>query len=185
MHSRSRHSSQRGGVGLSYDPATLKCGDVLLMVRAHPLDSLSGIVDAGISASTVNPFEHSALVVEEDGSLVLVEALLHVAVSPLDKYVSNGWRLSPTHLSAAKAQILSQAALSKVGQFYGIGMVWQDFLRDDLHLDIHPRIDPRHLDCSGLVVWAFQQAGKILTEAPVPSPADLSYSPILRGRRPW
>ncbi len=170
---------------MSYDPTTLKCGDVLLMIRSHPLDSLPGIIDAGISASTVNPFEHSALVVEQNRRLVLVEALLHVTLSPLDKYTSNGWRFSPAKLSAATAQALSHAALSKVGQMYGFSMIWQDFLRDDIHIDIHPRLDPRHLDCSGLVVWAFEQVGRKLTEAPAPSPADLSYSPALRGPRPW
>lgn len=171
---------------MSYSPASLRVGDVLLMVRDHPLDSWSGLIDTGISTSTVNPFEHSALVVEQNGSLVLVEALLHVTVSPLDKYTANGWALSPTNGSGrAHSQALSHAALSKVGQFYGFSMVWQDFLRDDIHIDIHPRIDPHHLDCSGLVMWAFQQIGLTLTLAPVPSPADLSYSPILQGPRPW
>ena len=170
---------------MSYNPTSLKVGDVLLMIRSHPIDSLPGLIDAGISTSTVNPFEHSALVVEQAGSLVLVEALLHVTVSPLDKYTQNGWAFSPTKWSSAHSQVVSQAALSKVGQFYGFSMVWQDFLRDDIHVDIHPRMDPHHLDCSGLVVWAFQQTGLTLTLAPVPSPADLSYSPILQGPRPW
>ncbi len=170
---------------MSYDPVSLHPGDVLLMVRSRPLDSLPGVIDAGISVSTVNPFEHSAMVIEKNGTFVLVEALLHITISPLDKYVSNGWPLSPTNWTAAKTTALSHAAHSKIGQIYGFSMVWQDFLRDDLHIDIHPRLDPRHLDCSGFVVWAFRQAGVTLTEAPVPSPADLSYSPILRGPRPW
>ena len=169
---------------MAYRVQDVRCGTILLMERHHPLLSGPGALDTGITVSTVNPFDHSALVVVQEGALVIVEALLHVTVSPLDKYVTDGWAFS-VPLTGTQEAALSHAALSKVGQCYGVAMVWQDFLRDDLHVDVHPRLDPYHLDCSGLVVWSFAQAGVVLTHAPVPSPADLSYSPVPQGIRPW
>lgn len=169
---------------MSYNPATLHCGDVLLMTRHSPLWAPAGALDGGITVSTVNPFDHSAVVVEKDGQLVIVEALWHVTVSPLDKYALDGWAYH-TPLTPEQQAILSQVALSKVGQRYGVIQVLESFLRDDIHIDLHPALDPRHLDCSGLCAWTFQQAGYPLTYAPVPSPADLSYSPLLLGPRPW
>ena len=169
---------------MSYNPATLHCGDVLLMTRHSPLWTPAGALDAGIAVSTVNPFDHAACVVEQDGQLVIVEALWHVTISPIDKYALDGWAYHPA-ITPEQQTALSQAALSKVGQRYGVIQVLESFLRDDIHIDLHPVLDPRHLDCSGLVVWAFHQARYRLTYAPVPSPADLSYSPLLRGPRPW
>lgn len=169
---------------MSYDPTTLQCGDVLLMVRHSPLWTPDGLLDAGIAVSTVNPFDHSALAVEQNGQLVIVEALWHVTVSPLDKYALDGWAFH-THLTPVQQTQLSQAALSTVGQRYGVVQVLESFLRDDIHVDLHPVLDPQHLDCSGLVNWAFQQAGYAITQASVPSPADLSYSVALAGNRPW
>lgn len=142
------------------------------------------LLDDGIAISTVNPFTHSALVVEQDGQLVIVEALWHVTVSPLDKYAATGWRFR-TDLTPTQQGVLSNAALSKVGQLYGVASLWVGFLRDDLKIDIHPKLDPQHMDCSELVHWAFLQAGHRLTYAPRPSPADLSYSPRGHGPRPW
>lgn len=167
-----------------YTPERLQCGDVLLMTRHSALWTPDGLLDEGIAVSTVNPFDHSALVVEQNGQLVIVEALWHVTVSPVDKYTLDGWAYH-TNLTPEQQASLSHAALSKVGQRYGVIQVLESFLRDDIHIDLHPVLDPQHLDCSGLVHWAFQQVGYAITHAPVPSPADLSYSVALDGKRPW
>lgn len=169
---------------MAYDPASLAPGDVILCLPPPHEPLWDRVLDDGIAISTVNPFTHSALVVAQHDQCIIVEALFRVTMSPCDKYRANGW-LYHVDLTPAQRQALSQAALRKVGQLYGASMVWQDFLRDDLHLDIHPRLDPRHLDCSGFVAYCFAAAGVTLTYAPAPSPADLSYSPLLLGPRPW
>lgn len=169
---------------MGYAVGDLRCGDLLLMQRHTPILSANGLLDVGITVSTVNPFDHAAVVVRQNGRLVVVEALWHVAVSPLDKYTADGTIFRP-HLTPPQQRTLSAALLSKVGQRYGLSMVWDDLLRDDLHIDVHPRLDPRHLDCSGLAVWGYSQADYPTTYAPVPSPADLSYSAAFTAQRPW
>lgn len=167
-----------------YTPDEVHCGDVILVVPKIHQALWDKVLNEGIQISTVNPFAHAAMVVRHHNQLTIAEALFRITLSPVDKYAQNGWRFS-TSLSTVQEEHLSRAAITKVGQLYGASMVWEDFLRDDIHLDIHPKLDPRHLDCSGYVWWAFQQAGEVLTYAPVPSPADLSYSPRLHGPRPW
>ena len=169
---------------MAYHAATLPGPGVLLMTSPKTEPLWDRLLDDGIAVSTVNPFTHSALVVGQPGRLRIVEALFRVTESPLDKYEATGWYypLSPT---ASQSRMLEATAMDHMGQLYGASMVWQDFVRDDLHIDIHPRIDPAHLDCSGLVCLCCVQAGMPLTRAPVPSPADVSYSIRLPGPRPW
>ncbi len=169
---------------MAYRVEDLQCGDVLAMTRHSPLYTPDGALDTGITVSTVNPFDHTAIVVEQDGQLVIVEALWHVTISPLDKYVEDGWILRP-RLTPDQDRLVSAAALSKVGQRYGIKPVLEDFLRDDLHWAVHTRIDPHHMDCSELVCWSLLQGGYRVTYAPDPSPADVSYSVAFDGPRPW
>lgn len=170
---------------MAYAVDQLLCGDLLLMRRANPVLSPDGLLDAGITASTVNPFEHAACVVSQNGRLVIVEALWHVTISPGDKYTANGTIFRPVAINVTQQRLFSEALLAKVGQRYGLSMVWDDFLRDDLHVDVHPRLDPKHLDCSGLADYGYQEAGYRVTYAPVPSPADLSYSVAFTADRPW
>lgn len=169
---------------MAYAVDQLQCGDVLAMTRHSPVLTPDGMLDAGITVSTVNPFDHTAIVVQQDGQLVIVEALWHVTISPLDKYTADGWILRPRLTATQQAQV-SAAALSKVGQRYGLRAVAEDFIRDDLHIDIHPLIDPKHMDCSELVCWSLLQGGYRVTYAPDPSPADVSYSVAFDGPRPW
>ena len=74
---------------------------------------------------------------------------------------------------------------SRVGQPYGIQALLEDGLMDIGHIPVYARIDPKRATCSGMVAAAYQQAGVRLTWHPLPSPADLSYSPLLLGSRPW
>lgn len=158
---------------MGYDAAGLNQGDIILI-------SSGGVIADLIHWITVNPFNHAVLV----GDGVLIEALLHVSESPLDKYQSTGWvyRAHCTEEQTAKAVA---AARSKLGQFYGWEDVAYDLGRDLLHAPVTHWIRGRHLDCSALVWWSYYLAGVNLTHAPIPSPADLSYSPLLLGPRPW
>lgn len=169
---------------MAYQASQLMGPGVLLMTPPGHEPLPNRILDDGITVSTVNPFAHSALVVGEPGHLTMIEALWRVTESPLDKYEATGWYY-PLTLSATQSRVLEAAAFSKMGQLYGASQIWESFLRDDVHIDIHPRLDPHHLDCSGLLCWICRQAGIRLTYAPVPSPADISYSPLLPGPRPW
>ena len=167
-----------------YRTEDLRVGDVLAMTRSNPLWTPAGGLDVGIAVSTVCPFTHCAVIAEKDGQLVIVEALWHVTISPVDKYTDTGWILRP-RLTADQQARFSAAPLSKVGQRYGLRAVAQDFLRDDVHIDLHPHIDPQHMDCSELAVWSLRQVDYRVTYAPAPSPADVGYSATLDGARPW
>ena len=156
-----------------YNPAALKPGDVIA-VHAR------GIIGAAISLVIDCPYSHIAVVA--DGHLV--EALAHVSRSPLDKYASTGDHYRVPLTDVQRRQVVD-ALEAKVGQFYGWQMAAEDLLRDVVHIPIVARLNPRTLDCSGLAVWAMEQAGVTLTHEPVPSPASVVNSPLLIGRRPW
>lgn len=161
-------------------------GDILLMLQSHAWDTPSGMLDELIKWATVNPFDHAAVVIRDShGALVIAEALLHVTISPLDKYTANGWVFSVPSATSQQKQALSLAVQSKVGQFYGWEMLVESATRVIGHIDWTPPINPRTLDCSALVTWGYQQAGLLLSYAPAPAPSDLSYSPLLHGPRPW
>ncbi|MDE2101532.1 MAG: hypothetical protein KGL39_30080 [Patescibacteria group bacterium] len=156
-----------------YKIVDIRPGDI---IAVHGDDILSAIIETAIVA----PYSHLALV----GQGHLIEALYHVTRSSLDKYQSSGdvFRVSADGTQVGQA---IAAAESKVGQPYGWQMVLEDAGRDLLHLPIHPRLDDKTLDCSGLIYWAWLKAGIVLTHAPVPTPADLVYSPLLLGKRRW
>lgn len=162
-----------------YHPDDLRPGDVLLMV-GRPRLSLGGVLDALIEYATVSPFDHACIV----GDGHLVEALWHVQRSPLDKYAANGWRFSVNATEEQKAAAVAWME-QRIGWIYGIRELMRDGERDILRVPMWPRVAPQRFTCSGLVAMAYQQAGVRLTLAPWPSPADLSYSPLLVGARPW
>lgn len=165
-----------------YSVGELQPGDVLLMV-GRPELTLGGALDAGIEWATDSPFDHACIVGEGE----LIEALWRVSVSPLNKYASNGWAY---RVEATDAQKTAAVAWMKArfGQTYGVKDILADAARDILHLPLWPANSPRakqRYTCSGLVTAAYASAGVMLTYAPWPSPADLSFSPLLVGKRPW
>lgn len=165
---------------MSYDPASLQPGDVLLMV-GRPTLTLGGLLDAAIEWATVSPFDHAAIV----GDGCIIEALWHVTQSPIDKYAGNGWAYRVE--GAAPNQGLRAAAWAhtRIGRRYGVREILEDGARDILHIPLWPRVHPIRYTCSGLVAAAWRQAGVRLTWAPWPSPMDLAESPVLLGPRPW
>lgn len=165
-----------------YDPAALQPGDVLLMIES-PRESLPArILDRLISLSEANPFVHTCVV--GDGNLI--DPVWQVERAPLDRYALNGWAF---RVQATAAQRMAAVAWAEthVGNAYGIAEVLADFARLDLHW-VRPswyNWRPQHWTCSGFVTASYAAAGVTLTRAPAPAPSDLSFSPLLIGRRPW
>lgn len=142
----------------------------------------SRVLDALIRFSTANPFVHAALV----GDGHLIDPVWVVERAPLTRYERHGWafRVSATE---AQKRLAVQWAEQRVGSRYGVLEILADAARFDLHIVLPSWYlwRPKRWTCSGFVVAAYGSAGTTLSFAPVPSPADLAYSPFLTGRRPW
>ena len=165
-----------------YDLAQLIPGDVLLMTSTPEESILAQLLDRAIALSEANPFVHAAIV----GDGHIVNPVWHVQRDPPDLYARNGWafRVQATDVQRAAAVRWAEA---HVGSRYGIAELLADCARLDLHLVLPSwyRWRPQHWTCSGFVTEAYRAAGVPLTRAPVPAPSDLSFSPLLIGRRPW
>jgi hypothetical protein len=156
-----------------YDPADLRPGDIVLVEGTGPLA-------AAIKWATDNPFSHAAIV----GFGELLEALDRVVASPLGKYQERGWLYRVACLPAQR-EAAARNAYIRLGMPYGYTALLEDALRYIAHVPLSSRLDPRDLTCSGYVAWCYARAGVTLTYEPLPSPASLSYSPLLLGPRPW
>jgi len=156
-----------------YDPSSLTPGQIIL-VRS------SGILADAIKFATVNPYSHAVMV----GNGYILESLWKIVKSPLDKYATTG---DAYLVDASQEQRLGAVKWMEnhLGQIYGIEAILEDGARDIAHIPIWPKLNPRSVTCSGAVSIAYQMQGVILTYACLPSPADLSYSPLLVGKRPW
>ena len=166
---------------MAYVPKHLRSGDVILVAGHRLGESVAGVVfDWLIDFATVNPFHHAAIV--HDG--LLIESLWTVTASPLDKYASTGYAFRPS-LSKPVCAAASDWCAGRVGSRYGVKEILVDGARDFLHLPLGFGWRPHLLACSALVAEGYRRAGAPLTRAPVPAPADLSYSPLLLGVRPW
>lgn len=164
-----------------YRPKDLRPGDVLLMTVGD--GSLPArLLDTAIAWSTANPFVHAALV----GEGHLIDPVVHVERAPLHRYAQNGWAFRVAGAEAAVKSVLGWAE-GRLGNPYGVEQLLADGLRFDLHIVLTPWFHwrPARWTCSGFIAAAYRQAGCALTEAPVPAPSDLSYSPLLQGPRPW
>lgn len=162
-----------------YRPSDLRAGDVLLMTQ-NPRESLPArALDALIAWSTANPFVHAAIV----GNGHIIDPLWHVEHAPLDRYAANGWVYRVDAPPAARQDAVTWAE-AHVGQAYGIVEILADGLFYDAHIGLY-RFHPHRLTCSAFVARCCEAAGAPLTRQPLPSPASLSYSPLLVGPRPW
>jgi hypothetical protein len=168
-----------------YNPARLRPGDIIL-VHGKPGWSLSGLLDAAIEWSTISPFSHAAMVGSDADGLCIYEALWHVTKSPITKYVSSGTVFSVADATDAERAAAAAWAAERVGIRYGLKELLEDGGRYVLHIPLVHRAFPRHFTCSMLVAYAWAVgADVVLTYEPLPSPASLSYSPLLVGPRPW
>ncbi|MDA8343904.1 MAG: hypothetical protein M0Z66_00325 [Thermaerobacter sp.] len=164
-----------------YDPSDLQPGDVLLMTSGGR-GFLPNLLDALIMFSEGNPLVHAALC----GDGELIDPVWRVTCHPLDFYAKNGWRLRPNCPESSRRAAVDWAR-ARVGDPYGLTELLEDGVRFDLHFVARAwyRLHRKRYTCSGFVAEAYTQAGVVLTYAPLPSPSDLSYSPMLLGRRPW
>jgi hypothetical protein len=156
-----------------YDPRRLSPGDVILVPGR-------GVLAWMIELSTANPFSHAAIAT---GAGTLVEAAVVVVERPASVYAQEGWAYRVRAAEAERSRAVTSAR-RRLGEPYGVRELLFDAARFDLHLVPKPR-PLHHLTCSGLVAASYAEAGVILTHAPWPAPADLSYSPLLEGPRPW
>ena len=157
----------------------MNAGDIVLVHRTGPISRT-------IEWFTGSYFSHAAIVC--DGHLVEAH-WTGIRRVPLTAYGSQGTVFTVAGATEANRRVAVAWAERCVGEPYG----WRDLLadvgRDALHLSIGYRW--RHwgrrwgLDCSCLVTACWWQAGIDLTDIPVPAPADLGWSPILIGPRPW
>ena len=168
---------------MSYRVQHLLPGDVLLMTLSSRASLPARLLEALIACSEGNPFVHTCLV--GDGHLV-DPTWPKVERAPLDRYRRSGWAFR-VRASPSQRQAAVRWAEGQVGNPYGIEELLADAARLDLHVVLpswyHWRAD--RWTCSGFVAQAYREAGVALTHAPLPSPADLSYSPALIGARPW
>ena len=164
-----------------YNPKNIMAGDILLMVSRPESPWYDQVLDAGIRWSTTNPFVHACLV----GEGILINPLWHIESSPLDTYAQNGWAFHVANAVPDQRRKAVAWAMAHMGQQYGITELVADAARDDLKIPLGERWHPHYLTCSGFVSRAWREAGIMLSYAPLPSPADLSYSPLLLGNRPW
>jgi len=159
-----------------YKVEQLQAGDVILVIGTSCLAK-------GIQWATVNQYSHAAIV----GHGVLIEAVWpDVATAALETYEHTGWRFTTTATPLQK-QTAVQEAHARVGTPYGLEELALDAGRDIFHIPWTHRLPGmnRLLTCSGLVAYVYKAAGYPLTYALFPSPADLSYSPVLHGMRYW
>ncbi len=153
-------------------------GDLILVYRGN------GLFDKLVQWATVSPFYHVAMVV---GQQRLIEAAFGgVRYQPVDKYAGRAEVLSP----AGATDVQRAKAVAAVQLYWRQAYGWGDIVADALRLGLHVPTGYRwrtwhHYDCSCLVANAWALAGLPLTFAPAPSPADLGWSTILTGPRPW
>lgn len=161
---------------MAYNPSDLRPGDVIL-VAIHPWQDI--LADL-ITFATASPYTHAVLV----GDGHLIESVAHVTRSPLSKYTHTGDAFSVLATGDQK-QAAIEVAEARVGTPYGTSELLDDAARYFLHLPAVYPWNARRQTCSGFVAYAFRKSGVPLSFAPDPSPADLSYSPLLVGSRPW
>jgi hypothetical protein len=158
-----------------YRPEDLRPGDILLCEGDLDVRDPLGLI---ILWASDNRFQHAALV----GDGEILEAVDEVRAVALDAYAPVGWRFRVAGASPAQRRAAVAAARSRVGQPYGYRNLRTD---GTTRIPLYRRLDPHDVVSAGFVAWAFEQAGIRLTWEPLPSPASLSYSPLLVGPRPW
>jgi cell wall-associated NlpC family hydrolase len=153
-----------------YDPEDLRPGDIILCEGELDVRDPLGLI---IMWASDNRFQHAALV----GDGEILEAIDEVTAAPLHQYAPVGWRYEVAGATEAQREAAVAAARRRLGEVYTCRSLGR--------VPLYRRLDPHDVVSSGLVTWAFAQAGIRLTWEPLPTPASLSYSPLLIGPRPW
>jgi len=139
-----------------------------------------------IEFAQVNPFSHVVMFI---GCNCVIEVLpwqpIHVVSA--DKYLDSpdSYVFECTVLTERDRYRIVNIAKSYIGTPYNIRQLFEQAARLFFHLPIKRGYSSKSFDCSTFVHHCYLQAGIRLTWAPVPSVADLAYSPLLAGKRPW
>lgn len=157
-----------------YRPEELRPGDIILCEGELDVRDPLGLL---IVWASDNPLQHAALVATGE----LIESRDVVGVAPLDAYAPVGWRFQVAGATPAQLRSVVAAATRRVGEAYG----YRALTREAGRVPLYRRLDPHDVVSSGLVCWAFAQAGIRLSWELMPTPASLSHSPLLLGPRPW
>jgi uncharacterized protein YycO len=111
------------------------------------------------------------------GELVEAKEFKGIRLVPADTYPDADW--FAVDCSPEQALTAVAWALTRLGEPYGWNDVAHDWNRPLVGAELLRRTRLQPVDCSGLVCWAFAQAGVTLTRRPFASPADLSWSVAL------
>ncbi len=163
-----------------YKVKDLSPGMVLIMASRPTSAWYDQVLDDGIKWSTNCWAVHTCLV----GEGVLINPLWKVQLDSPEIYEENGWAFSIKDATVAERRAVVAWGMAHVGQQYGLKELLADGAMYDFHLPMNTLWNPHYVTCSGFVHRAWHNAGRMLTYAPLPSPADLLYSVDLIGERP-
>jgi cell wall-associated NlpC family hydrolase len=118
---------------------------------------------------THSPYGHCAMLVDPG---ILIESINRdgVRLTPVSTYTGDWYRAADAPPGTQAAAI--RAAVSRIGQPYGWGEAAHDWNRL-----LFGKLSP--VDCSGLIAWAYREAGYPLTRRPYPTPGDLAWCETL------
>jgi cell wall-associated NlpC family hydrolase len=144
------------------DGVSPRPGDILLIRGTNFWDRV-------VERVTQSPYGHCAMLVDPG---VLIESLNRqgVRLTPVSTYTGDWYRAADALPGTQAAAI--RAAVSRIGQPYGWGEAAHDWNRL-----LRGKLSP--VDCSGLIAWAYREAGYPLTRRPYPTPGDLAWCETL------
>ena len=144
------------------DGVSPRPGDILLIRGTNFWDRV-------VERVTQSPYGHCAMLVDPG---VLIESLNRqgVRLTPVSTYTGDWYRAADAPPGTPAAAI--RAAVSRIGQPYGWGEAAHDWNRL-----LRGKLSP--VDCSGLIAWAYREAGYPLTRRPYPTPGDLAWCETL------
>ena len=142
-------------------------GDLLLVRGKSPWERV-------VEFATSSPYGHCAMLVAP-GKLVEAKDWRGIQIVPVDTYTGDWFRVIDCDPLERRKAV--RWAVSRVGQRYGWGEAAHDWNRPLVGVPPSRRLAP--VDCSGLIDWAYRQAGVLLTRRPYPTPADLAWSVAL------
>jgi len=144
------------------DGVSPRPGDILLIRGTNFWDRV-------VERVTQSPYGHCAMLVDPG---VLIESLNRqgVRLTPVSTYTGDWYRAADAPPGTQAAAI--RAAVSRIGQPYGWGEAAHDWNRL-----LFGKRSPG--DCSGLIAWAYREAGYPLTRRPYPTPGDLAWCETL------
>ncbi len=129
------------------NPYVLQEGDIVF--SSSPAGQGQAIIDA-----TNSPYTHCGIVFQQDGKLMVLEAVEPVGVTSLDKFIE---RCRPGAFTARRLKTPVAPTAYQKARDWGKAQI-------GLHYDVQFRWDDKKLYCSELVWKTFEHAGVKLCE---------------------